>query len=98
MSCQTAYYLASIPSDAKRFAEAVRSHRGIENSLHWVLDMTFREDECRIRKDHAPENIAVIRRMVMNLLKKDTKSKLSLKARRLKCMWDHAYLEKTLGL
>lgn len=98
VSRQKAYYIASIPRDARRFAAAVRSHWGIENSLHWVLDVTFREDECRIRKNHAPENIAVIRRMVMNLLKQDTKSKLSLKVRRMKCMWDHAYLEKTLGL
>jgi predicted transposase YbfD/YdcC len=65
------YFILSLPPQVKRFAAAVRGHWGIENCLHWTLDMTFREDESRIRKDHGPENFATIRRAALGLLKQD---------------------------
>jgi len=94
ISVETSYYISSIENDAKCFSNAVRSHWGIENSLHWVLDFTFREDESRIRKDNAPENFAVLRHMALNLLKRETSFKKSIKAKRLKAGWDNDYLAK----
>jgi predicted transposase YbfD/YdcC len=91
-SLETQYYLTSIESNAKRIAEAVRGHWGIENSLHWVLDIAFREDECRIRKDHAPENFATLRHISLNLLRQEDSKKRSIRAKRLKAGWDTAYL------
>jgi len=86
------YYILSRKPGVKRFAAAVRGHWGIENSLHWVLDMTFREDESRIRKDHGPENFATIRRAAVALIKRDT-SKGSIKQKRKRAAWNnHALL------
>lgn len=85
---QTRYYITSLAQDAKSILGAVRSHWGIENSLHWVLDMTFREDESRVRKDHAPENLAIIRRVVLNLIKLKKDKKMSFKKARLGATWD----------
>ena len=72
---QTSYYIGSIESNAQKFGHATRSHWGVENSLHWVLDVSFREDESRIRKDHAPENFAVLRRIALNMIKKEKDTK-----------------------
>ncbi len=91
------YYLLSLQGGVDSFAQAVRSHWGIENQLHWVLDVAFREDDSRIRKDHAPENFAVIRHMALNLLRRDTSTKLGLKAKRLKAGWNNDYLFKILA-
>ena len=96
ISIETSYYISSIENDTKLFSHAVRSHWGIENSLHWVLDISFREDESRIRKDNAPENFAVLRHMALNLLKRETSLKKSIKAKRLKAGWDNDYLAKVL--
>jgi predicted transposase YbfD/YdcC len=96
---ETSYYIGSIGDDAKQFGHAVRSHWGIENSLHWVLDMTFREDESRIRKGNAPENFAVLRHIALNLIKKETSlNKKSIKSKRLRAGWDNDYLLKVLNL
>lgn len=95
-SQETRYYLNSLPSDAKIFANAVRSHWGIENSLHWILDVAFREDESRIRKDYAPENFSILRRIALNLLKKETSLKAGIKIKRNKAGWDNGYLTKVL--
>ena len=65
-------YLSSLKPGVKRFAEAVRGHWSIENYLHWVLDVAFREDESRIRKDNGPENFALLRRFAVTLIKRDT--------------------------
>ena len=91
------YYLSSLPADAQQIGEAVRGHWGIENSLHWVLDLAFREDDSRIRKGHAPENMALVRHIALNLLKQERTAKLGVKAKRLKAGWDEAYLLKVLS-
>jgi predicted transposase YbfD/YdcC len=85
------YFILSTPPRVKRFAAAVRGHWSIENSLHWTLDMTFREDECRIRKDHGPENFASLRRAALGLIKRD-KSKGSVKKKRKRAGWNNAAL------
>jgi Transposase len=95
-STETSYYLTSLESDAARVSRAVRGHWGIENSLHWVLDIAFREDESRIRKDHAPANFAIIRHMALNLLRKETSLRRSIKTKRLKAGWDTDYLARIL--
>ena len=95
-SFETNYYISSLTSNAEVFADAVRNHWGIENSLHWVLDMAFREDESRILKDNSPENFALLRKIALNLLKKDASLKVGIKAKRLKCGWDHNYLLRVL--
>jgi predicted transposase YbfD/YdcC len=79
-------YICSVKSQAKRFAAAVRGHWGIENSLHWVLDMTFREDESRIRKDHGPDNFGLLRRIALTLIKRDT-SAGSVRRKRKRAGW-----------
>jgi predicted transposase YbfD/YdcC len=93
---ETRYFLSSLAGGAKKFAEAVRSHWGIENSLHWVLDMTLNEDRSRVRKDHAPENLALLRRLALNLIKKAKPAKASVRGSIKKAGWDNSFLEKIL--
>jgi len=95
-SLETSYYITSLTNNAAQIAQAVRGHWGIENSLHWVLDIAFREDESRIRKDHAPVNFATIHHIALNLLRKETSSKRGIKGKRLKAGWDTDYLERIL--
>lgn len=89
---QTRYFISSLPCDAKQIAHAVRTHWSIENSLHWRLDVVFKEDESRIRKDHAPENLAVIRRIALGLVKDRLPPKMTVKRARLRMglNWDFA--------
>lgn len=89
-STRTRLYISSLPPDPGRLAAAVRAHWSIENNLHWSLDVAFREDECRTRKDHAARNLAMIRRAVLNLLRREP-SKLSLKRKRLKAAMNPAF-------
>src|SRR5262245_17193562 len=96
VTTETRYYLSSLLSDAKTFGHAVRSHWGIENTLHWVLDIAFREDESRIRLDHGPENFAVLRHIAVNLLRKETSFKGSIKSKRMRSGWNDEYLAKVL--
>jgi predicted transposase YbfD/YdcC len=91
------YFISSLATDAKHILETVRSHWSIENSLHWVLDIAFREDESRIRKDHGPENFAVLRHIALNLVKQEKTQKASVKGKRLKAGWDEDYLLKILS-
>jgi predicted transposase YbfD/YdcC len=89
---ETRFFISSLPGDAEPIARAIRSHWSIENSLHWTLDMAFREDESRIRSGNAQENMAALRRIALSLLKRDTITKAGIKAKRLKAGWDHDYL------
>jgi predicted transposase YbfD/YdcC len=90
------YYILSRYLSGKRFAEAVRGHWGIENQLHWQLDVTFREDECRIRKGHADVNFSILRRTALSMLKNERTLKVGVKNKRLVAAWDETYLEKVL--
>jgi predicted transposase YbfD/YdcC len=90
------FYLSSLASNAEKIAQAIRSHWGIENSLHWTLDVTFSEDKSRIRKDHSPENFALLRRLAINLLKQEKEFKGSLKMKRYLAGMDNNYLVQIL--
>jgi predicted transposase YbfD/YdcC len=95
ISRERRYYLGSAKLDAATFAQAVRGHWGIENRLHWVLDVVFKDDLSRLRTGHAPENMAVIRHMATNLLHQ-AKPTTSLKNRRKRAAWNTAYLESLI--
>ena len=84
-------------SNAEEFGGSVRQHWGVENSLHWVLDVTFREDDCRIRKDNAAENFAIVRHIALNLAKSETTHKRGVRAKRLLAGWDRDYLLKVFA-
>lgn len=93
----TRYYISSLTGDVQRVLTAVRSHWGIENDLHWSLDVTFHEDLSRIRKGDGPQNFAILRHIALNLLKQEKTAKLGIKGKRLKAGWDEAYLLKVLN-
>ena len=95
-SVETRYYLSSLPNDAKSLNAAVRSHWGVEDSLHWALDVTFQEDRSRIKKENAPENFGLLRRLASCLLKKESSSKRSIKGERLRASWDEEYRQRVL--
>ena len=94
---QRRYYLCSLPAQAlTRFASTVRAHWSIENALHWSLDVTFHEDHSRVRKAHAPENLATLRRLALSLLKRETSRQGGIKVRRLRAACDNDYLAEVL--
>lgn len=88
---ETAYYMSSLPLDAERLLACTRRHWPIDNSFHWVLDVTFGEDDSRVRSGHAPQDFAILRRIALNILKQDP-SKGSLKQKRLRAALNDQFL------
>ena len=96
MTSEVRYYILSKRLSARRFGNAVRSHWGIENNLHWQLDVTFNEDKSRIRKGHADANFSILRRTALSLLKNNKSKKVGLKNKRLLAALDEDYLIEVL--
>lgn len=94
---QTHYFITSVANNAQLLLAVKRDHWGIENGLHWVLDVAFREDDCRVRKGNAAQNLAILRHMAVNLLKHETSAKGGIKAKRLQAAWNNDYLVKVLS-
>ena len=92
------YYITSLKPGAARLNAAIRQHWGIENKLHWVLDVSFREDASRKRAGDAARNFSLLNRIALNLLRQETSLKRGIKGKRLKAGWDHAYLLRLLGI
>ena len=102
-STERRYYIRSLGADAKRLGAAIRGHRAIENSMHWVLDVAFGEDQCRARVENTAQNFAVLRRIVINLLRADPTTtdpttKVGAKTKRLKASADDRYRAPILAL
>lgn len=93
---ETAYYITSLEPDAKRILNATRQHWAIENQLHWVMDVTFNEDQMRTRQGNSPQNLIVLRNIALNTLKQNT-SKGSLTQKRYRAALDDSFLEKLLS-
>ncbi len=96
VSTEARHYLSSLPADAALLQRVVRSHWEVENRLHWVLDLAFHEDSSRVRAEHAPENLAIIRHLALNLLRRDPTRRIGLKTSRFKAALNDAYLRSIL--
>lgn len=96
-SYATRYFISSLSPDAKLLPSAIRSHWSIENSVHWVLDVAFREDDNRIRQGHAQHNLAIMRRLSLNLLRREKSAQIGMVAKRKRAGWRTDYLLKVLS-
>ena len=96
VTVQPRYFISSLDLSAEEMLATVRAHWSIENSLHWSLDVTFREDDCRVRKDHGPQNFATLRNISHNMLKRETSLKVGIQGKRLQAGWREDYLLKVL--
>ena len=96
-STETSWFISSLENQAPTIAQALREHWGIKNGRHWRLDISFREDHCRVRKDHGPENLAILRHLATNMLNRENSLKGGSQTKRLKAAWDHVYLLKVLS-
>jgi predicted transposase YbfD/YdcC len=96
-SIERRFYLTSLPPDAKEFARAVRSHWSVENNLHWCLDVCFNEDQARARSGFAAQNLSTLRRLCLNILKRDPNKKLSINRKRFKAALNPNFLASLLG-
>ena len=92
------YYLSSLTKSAKVHLKVIRKHWGIENSVHWVLDVVMNEDACRIRKDNAPQNMATLRHLALNLMRQETTHKRGVKAKSKRAGWDNEYLARLISI
>ena len=97
-SVEKRYYISSLSTSAERIGEIIRLHWGIENQLHWHLDVTFNEDKSKIHAGHGAENFSLLKRCVLNLVKKDTTEKASISLKRKMAGWDPNYRLKLLGV
>ena len=97
-STEWRYYISSLQLEAGEFNRQIRAHWAIENSCHWVMDMTFAEDDCRIRVGDGAQNFAILRRIALNLIKQEKSTKTSVNIKRLQAGWSTDYLETLLGL
>jgi predicted transposase YbfD/YdcC len=96
-SVEDRYFISSAATQAAKALQATRTHWQVENCLHWVLDIAFREDDSRIRKGHGAQNFAILRHLALNALKQETTAKVGVKNKRLKAGWDERYLSTVLG-
>ena len=98
-SVEQRYYISSLDGrSARRFIKATRSHWGIENQVHWILDVAFRQDDARMRMGNAAANFAILEHIALNLLKSDKTVKVGVKGKRLNAGWDESYLLRLLGI
>ena len=95
---ETRYYISSAELSAERAAAAIRGHWAIENTLHWCLDVSFAEDQCRARTGYAAENLAILRHISLNILKQETTKKRGIKGKQKNAGWNHLYLLKLLAI
>jgi len=97
-SIERRFFLVSLPRCAQRFAKAVREHWRVENTLHWSLDVSFREDDSRARTNNAPQNLAMLRRIALNILKRDNTKKISMLSKQRAAARSTNYLHVLLGI